>query len=396
MLYFGRFQATYLNWIAAIPLGWLLGLWYGQIDYLTPPMSGWDLIWYRHMAAAAPALATDVPQPYCFRVFGPYLAGLLPVSDETAFRWLSCLAAGGLTISLFTFLCHQGVRRRAALLTTVLFTLNIRILGFLVWDYFQLADLIALVCVLLLFDFLYREQWTAFCGALMVGVLTRETVLLVLAAAPLYLREKRSSRESWIALLLASVPALAIFALLRASIEPRGGLDLAQALSTHAPKLLSLGAWGRLLINSFLPVALIPFIAPRASVEFFSERRHLLGYIGVTMASTLFGTDMERLMAPAFVVVYLLVATLLDRELVCSRSYASLLILAGVIGSLHHTIGVVTLPGRTYTIALAAAALALGTSCAIAARAAAAKSNRSAPGRRFLAEDILLRAGGGL
>jgi cell division protein FtsW (lipid II flippase) len=165
------------------------------------------------------------------------------------------------------------VRTYAALLT-VLFTLDVRVLGFLTWNYFQLGDLLALICLLLLFATLYQQRWLGFAGVLAAGVLAREVTLLILPVAAVYLLEKRSPRKAWSNLLLASLPALMLFALVRMMIEPQGGAGLVQALSTHAAKLTSVATWPRLLINSFLPVALFPLVAPRSSLRFLAEHPH--------------------------------------------------------------------------------------------------------------------------
>lgn len=58
----------------------ILALLYGEIPFEREPYTQWDLVHYKAMAEAVPKLATDVPQPFCFRVLGPYLVGLLPLS----------------------------------------------------------------------------------------------------------------------------------------------------------------------------------------------------------------------------------------------------------------------------------------------------------------------------
>jgi hypothetical protein len=47
-----RFRTVQLA--AVVSLALLIGLRYGEIDYQIEPMASWDLVWYRHMAAAAP------------------------------------------------------------------------------------------------------------------------------------------------------------------------------------------------------------------------------------------------------------------------------------------------------------------------------------------------------
>jgi hypothetical protein len=70
----------------------------GRIDFASPLFADWDLHSYRLMAMASPRLAEDAIAPFCYRLLGPYVVGLLPLPDPLAF-WLlnslACLALAG-------------------------------------------------------------------------------------------------------------------------------------------------------------------------------------------------------------------------------------------------------------------------------------------------------------
>ena len=89
---------------AVLGIGLVMFFSYGRIDYESPPYSYWDLYFYRHMAAAAPALDLDIRQPFCYRLLGPWLVALVPLPVPQAFYLSSSLASLALLAVLFGFL----------------------------------------------------------------------------------------------------------------------------------------------------------------------------------------------------------------------------------------------------------------------------------------------------
>jgi hypothetical protein len=83
----------------------------GRIDFASPLFADWDLDSYRLMAIASPHLAEDAIAPFCYRLLGPYLVGLLPLPDSLAFWLLNSLACLALALLFFQFLIDQNSGR---------------------------------------------------------------------------------------------------------------------------------------------------------------------------------------------------------------------------------------------------------------------------------------------
>lgn len=173
---------------------------YGQIDYTVEPYAQSDLYHYRLMAGAAPQLAPDVQQPYAFRILGPYLAGILAGQDPWGFRLLTLVVALALGMVYFLFLTSWGIRSAVAAVTTALLLFNKHLFGYVVWDYFQINDLLALLYLVILWWALRRARWLVFAVTLVLGALTRETAADFLCASIFYtsplLKKLRLPREA--------------------------------------------------------------------------------------------------------------------------------------------------------------------------------------------------------
>jgi predicted branched-subunit amino acid permease len=84
--------------------------------------------------------------------------------------------------------------------------------------------------------------------------------------------------------------------------------------------------------------------------------------------STLFGATFdERLLAPAFLVIYAIIGLVIE-EYRTEKWFIAVLIAAGFLASLHHSTARFPLPDRTWTLALSLGALAAVTAAAIVCR----------------------------
>ena len=138
---------------------------------------------------------------------------------------------------------------------------------------------------------------------------------------------------------------------------PVWGPGLSEALRDNLPKLASPESWFRLLINAFLPLSLVVIIFFEITLAFFRSRIYALVFLVLVFAATLFGSNTERLMAPAFVVYYWLIAVILA-SLMERRLLLWLVLAASFIASLHHTVARFPLPSRTLTLIVSFGALA--------------------------------------
>ena len=337
---------------------------YGTIDYLGE-FAHVDLRHYRAMAQAAPGLS-DTPSPFAYRWLGPYAVGLLPVPDPLGFRLLTTSALVLLPVAFFGFLRRLGLGASVAAFTAALLPFNPYVFGFPAFNPFQIGDALALVLIVLAFSALVDRRWLLYALALAVGVLAREPVLLVLPAGFVFLWERGTLRSDGLRCLVASLPALVVFLLLRVLL-PADGPGLLVLLVDHAVKASDPVTWYRLLVNAWAPLSFIPLVFFRTTRVFVRRHLYLVAFAVLVLASALFGGDQERLVAPAFITVYALVGYVLQRHM-WTRLARIVLVLAAVVTSLHHLTARFPLPSRTWTVVLSLAALAAVTAVALAVR----------------------------
>jgi hypothetical protein len=349
-------------WLVLVLLATGAMLWlYGSVDYTVAPYAQWDLRSYLTMAQASPGRAPGVHQPFAYRVLGPCLVGALPLPEPQAFRAGTTVALLALAGALYLYLLDQPVKPHLAAAVTLLLVLNRSLFGYNAWNYFQLNDNLSLLALVALFWALQRRQWVAFAAVLLLGALARETALLMIPTAAVYLWERGASRRQWLALGLAALPALAATALLRWLIVPGGGMGLLAALASYSHKLLEPESWFRLLVAPWMPLTLLPLLFWRRTIGHFrAERWHQVVFVLLVLGSTLFGQNNERLMAPAFIVFYGLLASLWT-ETTSQRPRWLLPVTLGLafLGSLHHEYARYPLPERYWTLLLSLGGTAL-------------------------------------
>ena len=148
-----------------------------------------------------------------------------------------------------------------------------------------------------------------------------------------------------------------------------GGLTLAQAFGDAVTAAALPATWARLLVNAWVPVVGVLAVWPAEAAGWARAHLHLVALFGLTVASTFFGGDQERLMQPAVWAVYPAVAVVLGRHWLGGsarqRAATALLLLAGVLTHLHHITARFPLPDRRLTAVLAGVALAVATGAAL-------------------------------
>jgi hypothetical protein len=339
---------------------------YGQIDDLSSKhWRGMDFPKYRAIAQAAPRLATNVPRPFAYRLLGPYFAGLLPLPDPVAFHLLAVLASASVVAILYFFICHLGASPPIAALTAGLFMCNKFFFGFPLWDSFQVNDALSLAYLVVLFWAVQERRWAVFAAVMVLGAFTRETVLLIVPAALVQLWERGELGAQWKRLALALAPAVACFVLIRHFVPASGGQGLVSSFLTYVRKLGSPAELGLTLLKPFAPLLFLPVVCYGTTLRFFRARRHAALFFVLVFMSTLFGTDRERLMAPAAVVFYPLVALIIEEHFRGSRWVLAALVLGCMASSFSAWIGRFHLPNETVTAALTIGATLLITAVAL-------------------------------
>lgn len=314
---------------------------FGEIPFRAPEFAHWDLFRYQAMAEAFPDIDPEVKLPFAGRLLGPALVAALPVPVETSFRLWTLVAGLATTLLLCRFLERRGIRTETAVLVTVLFVFNRQFFGTVLWNYFQLNDMLGFVCLLAAFEAMLARRWTFFALALAVGVFAREIVLVMVPTAICYLAcpgEEDNRSRRWPAAILSMVPTLVIFVLLRNTL-PESGRGVVETFRDFSVKAGAWRTWYYLLVNSVSPLTFLPVLFHRRALRFLADRPWLVVYAALVFVSSFMGSNNERLMAPVFVAFYWLVAHVIDGWAGRWRTLAMGLVLAFTLtGSVHHTV----------------------------------------------------------
>ncbi len=329
----------------------LMAVVYGRIDFTVEPYSSCDLVYYRQMASCSPNLDPEVQRPFAYRFLGPLVAGAMPFDDPTNFYILMIILSGCLVILFYFMLRLAGLSGDISLTCTLFFIANKYAFGLPMWDYFQVNDQLSMCMSIVMLISIWRRRWSAYGIALAIGVAAREAAILMIPVMFVYLLERRLLRENWRSALLASAPGLAGFLAIRAFMPFSGGDSLLASFMMYSYQLVSVRDLSRLLVNSFLPFSLLPLIFWRSTRDFFRGNLYLAVFFLLVFLSTAFGFDKERLMAPASLVFYILIGSIL-RRLEVEKTTLILLVVAGFAASLHHNIGRWPLPGAVWTYIL--------------------------------------------
>ncbi|MEM8599904.1 MAG: hypothetical protein AAGF99_08285 [Bacteroidota bacterium] len=353
---------TLLLGVVAI-LMWL----YGGIDYATEP--GTDLQWYRPMAQAAPGWDLEMRTPFVYRPLGPWLVGLLPGPDPIGFYVSTLAGLLAVTVLLYVLLRRDDIPPGASALAVGAFAASPYVFGILVYNYFHIGDVLTYILLLLGLLLLYRRRWLGLAVVLALGALTRETVLLLVPTAFVYLWEQDRLRADARRMAMVVGPALALAVALRLLADPRpGGLSLVDSLLVEGVKAFRADTWIRLLLVAWAPLGLWVVVFWEDTVAYVRAHPHRIVFAVLVFVSVFFGYDQERLFGPAFVAVVPLLGVLLARHLLDARAPTGALV--GVIAAVmlnvpSHLVARFPLPSRTLTIVLTFTSLGLATLVAV-------------------------------
>ncbi|MEZ4769787.1 MAG: hypothetical protein R2844_15320 [Caldilineales bacterium] len=365
------FLLTHGKYLAVVVLAAAVMLWlWGQINWHILPFSEWDGWHYRKIAEAAPALSAEAREPFRFRLLGPWTIGVLFDNYIAGFTLANYVASLGLVVALYFFLCYVGISRPVATYTSVLFTFNTYLFGVTVWYIFHINDFLALLLLLLGFWAMMERRWAVFAVALFLGALARETWLLLPPTALVLLWERGALRGNVLKLVLAVLPAIAVTVVLRLtmSLVLPGNLEPMQAFIRFAPKVLAPEFWARQFGNTLKPVTFLPLIFLGTTLAFLRANKFMAVFVLLTLVSTLFGSGNERLMAPAFVAFYWLLALIFQRDLWSSKWMLGLVAVACFVASLHYQQARFPLPSRELTVILGGLAWLVVTGAAVVYR----------------------------
>ena len=350
-----RFLHTHGPYLAAVLAltAIMLFLW-GEVDYTIEPYSRWDGWHYRQMAQAAPDISPIAAAPFRYRVLGTYPIGLLPIDTILAFRIVNYSLFLLLAVLFYLFLSFVGIRRSIAVYTVVLFTMSTYLFGVTAWYTFHTNDALALIFILMGLWALMTRHWGLFALSLLLGALSRETWILMPPVAFVYLWERKLLAADWKKLLLATIPALITLALLRIFLQAdvQGSIDIPKAFIRYSPKILEPEFWARQFGNTLKPLTFLPLIFFSTTLAYFKANKFMLALIGVTFVSSLLGSADERLMAPAFVAFYWLLALIFEKDIYPHKGMLALIAVCSFVSTFHYRQARFPLPSRELTIYL--------------------------------------------
>jgi hypothetical protein len=348
----------------------MLFLW-GNVNWHVPPADRWDGWHYRTMAEAAPGLSEVAAAPFRYRVLGTYTVGLLFGQSYIAgFFVVNYATLLAVVVALYFFLCYVGISQAVAAFSVALFTMNTHLFGLTAWLTFHTNDALAMLFLLLALWTLLARRWGLFGLALLLGALSRETWVLAVPVAFVFLWERRLLRSDLGKLALAVLPALVATVLLRILLQAdvAGSLEPLQAFLRFAPKILEPEFWVRQFANSLKPLSFLPLIFLGTTLRWGRANLFMVALILLTFASSLLGSANERLMAPAFVAFYWLLALVIQENIWPHRGMLAIIAVATFASTLHYWYARFPLPSRELTIALGGVAWAVVTVAAIVFR----------------------------
>lgn len=363
-----RFLHTHGPYLAAVLAltAIMLFLW-GEVDYTIEPYSRWDGWHYRQMAQAAPGISPIAAAPFRYRVLGTYPIGLLPIDTILAFRIVNYSLFLLLAVLFYLFLSFVGIRRSIAVYTVVLFTMSTYLFGVTAWYTFHTNDALALIFILMGLWALMTRRWGLFALSLLLGALSRETWILMPPVAFVYLWERKLLAADWKKLVLATVPALITLALLRILLQAdvQGSIDIPKAFIRYSPKILEPEFWARQFGNTLKPLTFLPLIFFSTTLAYFKANKFMLALIGVTFVSSLLGSADERLMAPAFVAFYWLLALIFEKDIYPHKGMLALIAVCSFVSTFHYRQARFPLPSRELTIYLGLVTWVIVTAAAV-------------------------------
>jgi hypothetical protein len=338
---------------------------YGRIDYTR------DLHKYRAIGIASPSIDPLVPRPFIYRALGPFIAGVMPFDIDTSFYILNSVCSLALAFLMFRFIRHIGFGPPLAAAATTLYIFNKHFFGFTSWNYFHTNDVLMNIFIIWMFWSMLERRWLAFALAMALASVTRETFLIMIPTVFVYLRECRERGTVYARASLAMLPGIALFVIFRGLVHAEGGPTLIGAFLLYSEKVTRAYGIYYLFVNPFVPLTVLPLVFASETARFFRGRKYLLVYFALVFFAALFGTNNERLLNPAFIVFYALIAFIMRERIVRSRFLLWVVMTGGFLSSLHYLVARYPLPSRGWTILFSG-----GSAAAITIILAAYKATR--------------------
>lgn len=328
----------------------------GQAD-LTNYDSNHDVISYRKMAIAFPSIDYSVGKPFAHRLLAPWLVRLFFNDIDLGFIIFNALFSIVFILTLFYFLKQNKISERVAFFITTAFVFNRYFIPNFGYEPQRFADVLSNLTLLLSFIFLTREKYMLVLFLSLLGVLARESALLIIPVGLIYIltNDHKNKLSNFISL---SLILIIVFICIRFFIPVESGISLVQAFSENWTKLFSPEAIAKQFFLAFNPFFLIPLISFKKFFDFNKINPHWLALLIFTVLFSLSGGDKERLMFTYAPIFYLFIAVLfqrLEEQIRVNFSIVISILLFCWIANLHHIWGIVKLPSREISLGFAVA-----------------------------------------
>ncbi len=333
-------------------------LYYGRIDISKPPHSEIpDIQNYRLMALATPGFDEAVSRNFGYRILLPYTAGLMPFDIDTNFYIMAVILSLILPLVFFRFLCEYGLKEDTSFFLTVLFITGRYTFGFAVWDFYDVHDLFTYILIPLFLISLKHGRFLWMALILLIGTANRETILFLVPSALFYYAFLKKNRVSALKMTAAVIPAAAVLVFLRSFIITEQTVERTLFYSVgrlrfdESGKLFDPVTYYR-IINTFIPLTIIPFVFWKDTKDFFKKNLHFLILILVYYSSCFLAGDTERLIVPMFPVFYLLTGIIFEKYNFTELKGRILVLTACVLTIPHHIYFRYKLPHRDWKVAV--------------------------------------------
>ena len=336
----------------------------GRIEYSKPEYSKMDLHYYIQMAEASPGISENIPHFFAYRIFPQWLAGLMPGSVEFGFLFLNVISLFLLTYVFYQLMIEIKLNNNAALLAAVFFIFNRYFFQLQAWNYFQLTDVLSNTIIFASIILIRHQKFIAISILFILGVMTKETTLVILPIFLLNLSKKKISINKKLIFVSTLLPALILFVLLRIFIPTIGEENLIYQTFEESWKYLSLNVWLKTWIIPFVPFSAIPIIFFKEFYSFCKTHNDLLLLFLLVGFTSMLGFDYERLAAPASPLIFGFAAFIFEKyysiKIIQFKEVIIILIII-IAASLYHLWGIVRLPNSTYSFLISVLTLLIAS-----------------------------------
>ena len=296
-----------------------LGLLWMRTDHLTPGHPWWSFPGDHHIylfMSEQPVGSLHLA-PWGWRILNPWLAGLLPGSEQFGFQVVCLVSLIVCAVCVHRTCLVLGFDRRLALCGFLLFISLSFATKYVMFD-FWLADPLAFAFVALAVLLAVEQRPLGFAICLAVGVLAKESVLF---AAPLlytFGAERPLDRRAMRRVIVATAPALMVLLALRIAIPAWNGQPYALGL----PHLIAANAR---TVPDYSALAVAPEVLARRVSELPATLVRVVSAFGLLVGVLpLLGGGRARALAARFA-PFLVLAAL---QLVFAHNTERLLVLA--------------------------------------------------------------------